>query len=394
MQTHFFHLCYLNNLKKTTDNLPNNNSDTHIFEINSNNTSIFNLDFNSKYNFDSILPLDKYYECNKHLITNQSANYNFIVYGGNCSGKSTLLRGYRDAIENNTNNKGMMLKMVNDTYNKMFDLFENKDDIVVLKFGAFGIDLKMFFEGDEEDSINCLIEKKNGNLLGPNYFDQIVIGSNDKSFTSSYSNVNMNNKCYIIKHIKSFAHLNDELEKVIANKEEQKYYHKSHSILYHFSVEIKNKTLETKLIINLNFFEINCIQPDLLQQFLLRINTKSSNENDILHKLCKNNSHTLYYYYNILCLSNLNIYDKESITCLKILRFLELTFERNDLYENSSELCEHCCMLNDKLMASYKQQEKLLNEIKEMTNEANNIYSIVRGIKNYQKNTINSKKSK
>ena len=91
-------------------------------------------------------------------------------------------------------------------------------------------------------------------------------------------------------------------------------------------------------------------------------------------------------------MKNLSFDTMESTFYLKIIRFLELTYERNDLYENSNEICEHCCLLNEQLISSYKQQEMLLNQIKEMTLEANNIYSIVRGIKQYQKNTLNSDK--
>lgn len=389
MKTHFFHLAYLDKETKKEEN-------KNYFDINQNGTSIFNMKFSSKYNFDGIFPISGYFECNKHLISNDSANYNYIVYGYNGSGKSTLLRGERKT-DNSRDNQGIMLKIVNETYNKMFDAIENKGDVVVMKFGAFGIDLCELCSDDnddEEDCVKCLMEKNKTNKNKPNYFDQIVIGNNSNNISTSsiYSNVNLNHKVYLIKHIRSFVHLREELEYVITKKDSKYHNKKSYCILYHFSIELKNKQLESIKTLNLNFYEINCTTAEILQQFLLRINTRSTNENDILTKLSCSNKNQTDKYINILCMKNLSFDSMESTFYLKIIRFLELTYERNDLYENSNEICEHCCLLNEQLISSYKQQEMLLNQIKEMTIEANNIYSIVRGIKQYQKNTLNSDK--
>ena len=93
MKTHFFHLAYLDKETKKEEN-------KNYFDINQNGTSIFNMKFSSKYNFDGISPNSGYFECNKHFISNDSANYNYIVCGYTGSGKSTFVQSLVYALVN------------------------------------------------------------------------------------------------------------------------------------------------------------------------------------------------------------------------------------------------------------------------------------------------------
>lgn len=99
-------------------------------------------------------------------------------------------------------------------------------------------------------------------------------------------------------------------------------------------------------------------------------------------------------YINILCLNNLDFSEENLLDYFKIERFLECTFERDDLYEDSSELCENCFELNTQLIKDIKDKEQILNQINSLTNEAQKIYSIILGMKKYKKNTRKNKKQK
>ena len=340
-------------------------------------------DYEALYNFDNIFYINEYKEKDE---LNKNENITYIIYGPFKSGKSTLLRGEKqiekDNIDDDTFNIGMILSKLNIYYNKIFDKLEKKEDIIILKFGCFCSDL-------EDDSIFYNLIETNFNINNiplKNYFDDIIFPLNEKD-------KNPNNYFYI-KHISSFKHLKSELEKVIENKEKQlKGKNDNYSILYHFSIELReNENLsKPKYKTKINFYEINCNEPKKLQPYLISINNNNNIEDENLSFIINENMNC---YINILCLNNLDFSEENLLDYFKIERFLECTFERDDLYEDSSELCENCFELNTQLIKDIKDKEQILNQINSLTNEAQKIYSIILGMKKYKKNTRKNKNKK
>ena len=86
---------------------------------------------------------------------------------------------------------------------------------------------------------------------------------------------------------------------------------------------------------------------------------------------------------NILCINDLTFDNK--LNFLKIERFLQLNYNRNDLYDESSELCDYHIKLNKKIEKDIEDKKKLLNDIELMKLEANQIFNMLQTIQKYKK---------
>ena len=97
------------------------------------NNRIFNDEYEGNYLFDKIIMPNNIKE---NLIENEENlnNIIYVIYGEKKSGKSTLLRGSKRIDNLDNENIGMILSKINLKYNKIFDILENQEDLVVLKF--------------------------------------------------------------------------------------------------------------------------------------------------------------------------------------------------------------------------------------------------------------------
>ena len=330
------------------------------------NNRIFNNEYEGNYLFDKIIMPNNIKE---NLIENEENlnNIIYVIYGEKKSGKSTLLRGSKRIDNLDNENIGMILSKINLKYNKIFDILENQEDLVVLKFGAF---CSKISENSNElinlIKLNNESNKKNNNNKTINYFDDII------------------EKKYVIKHLTSFDDLKNIMKEII--KEKDKLFHNNYNyyLLYHFSLEIKDKNninlnkFESKI----NFYEINCFDFNLLQSLLLSINN-FSNINSNLKPFLYSNNLLNQVIINILCINDLTFNNKLNI--LRIERFLQLNYNRNDLYDESSELCDYHIKLNKKIEKDIEDKKKLLNEIELMKLEANQIFNMLQTIQKYKK---------
>ena len=334
--------------------------------FNLDNNRIFNNEYEGNYLFDKIIMPNNIKE---NLIENEENlnNLTYVIYGEKKSGKSTLLRGSKKIDNLEYENIGMILSKINLKYNKIFDILENQEDLVVLKFGAF---CSKISENSNElinlIKLNNESDKKNNNNKTINYFDDII------------------DKKYVIKHLTSFDDLKNIMKEII--KEKDKLFHNNYNyyLLYHFSLEIKDKNninlnkFESKI----NFYEINCFDFNLLQSLLLSINN-FSNINSKLKPFLYSNNLLNQVIINILCINDLTFNNKLNI--LRIERFLQLNYNRNDLYDESSELCDYHIKLNKKIEKDIEDKKKLLNEIELMKLEANQIFNMLQTIQKYKK---------
>jgi len=334
--------------------------------FNLDNNRIFNNEYEGNYLFDKIIMPNNIKE---NLIENEENlnNLTYVIYGEKKSGKSTLLRGSKKIDNLEYENIGMILSKINLKYNKIFDILENQEDLVVLKFGAF---CSKISENSNElinlIKLNNESNKKNNNNKTINYFDDII------------------DKKYVIKHLTSFDDLKNIMKEII--KEKDKLFHNNYNyyLLYHFSLEIKDKNninlnkFESKI----NFYEINCFDFNLLQSLLLSINN-FSNINSKLKPFLYSNNLLNQVIINILCINDLTFNNKLNI--LRIERFLQLNYNRNDLYDESSELCDYHIKLNKKIEKDIEDKKKLLNEIELMKLEANQIFNMLQTIQKYKK---------
>ncbi len=334
--------------------------------FNIDNNRIFNNEYEGNYLFDKIIMPNNIKE---NLIENEENlnNLTYVIYGEKKSGKSTLLRGSKKIDNLEYENIGMILSKINLKYNKIFDILENQEDLVVLKFGAF---CSKISENSNElinlIKLNNESDKKNNNNKTINYFDDII------------------DKKYVIKHLTSFDDLKNIMKEII--KEKDKLFHNNYNyyLLYHFSLEIKDKNninlnkFESKI----NFYEINCFDFNLLQSLLLSINN-FSNINSKLKPFLYSNNLLNQVIINILCINDLTFNNKLNI--LRIERFLQLNYNRNDLYDESSELCDYHIKLNKKIEKDIEDKKKLLNEIELMKLEANQIFNMLQTIQKYKK---------
>lgn len=334
--------------------------------FNLDNNRIFNNEYEGNYLFDKIIMPNNIKE---NLIENEENlnNLTYVIYGEKKSGKSTLLRGSKKIDNLEYENIGMILSKINLKYNKIFDILENQEDLVVLKFGAF---CSKILENSNElinlIKLNNESNKKNNNNKTINYFDDII------------------DKKYVIKHLTSFDDLKNIMKEII--KEKDKLFHNNYNyyLLYHFSLEIKDKNninlnkFESKI----NFYEINCFDFNLLQSLLLSINN-FSNINSKLKPFLYSNNLLNQVIINILCINDLTFNNKLNI--LRIERFLQLNYNRNDLYDESSELCDYHIKLNKKIEKDIEDKKKLLNEIELMKLEANQIFNMLQTIQKYKK---------
>ena len=334
--------------------------------FNLDNNRIFNNEYEGNYLFDKIIMPNNIKE---NLIENEENlnNLTYVIYGEKKSGKSTLLRGSKKIDNLEYENIGMILSKINLKYNKIFDILENQEDLVVLKFGAF---CSKISENSNElinlIKLNNESNKKNNNNKTINYFDDII------------------DKKYVIKHLTSFDDLKNIMKEII--KEKDKLFHNNYNyyLLYHFSLEIKDKNninlnkFESKI----NFYEINCFDFNLLQSLLLSINN-FSDINSKLKPFLYSNNLLNQVIINILCINDLTFNNKLNI--LRIERFLQLNYNRNDLYDESSELCDYHIKLNKKIEKDIEDKKKLLNEIELMKLEANQIFNMLQTIQKYKK---------
>ena len=334
--------------------------------FNLDNNRIFSNEYEGNYLFDKIIMPNNIKE---NLIENEENlnNLTYVIYGEKKSGKSTLLRGSKKIDNLEYENIGMILSKINLKYNKIFDILENQEDLVVLKFGAF---CSKILENSNElinlIKLNNESNKKNNNNKTINYFDDII------------------DKKYVIKHLTSFDDLKNIMKEII--KEKDKLFHNNYNyyLLYHFSLEIKDKNninlnkFESKI----NFYEINCFDFNLLQSLLLSINN-FSNINSKLKPFLYSNNLLNQVIINILCINDLTFNNKLNI--LRIERFLQLNYNRNDLYDESSELCDYHIKLNKKIEKDIEDKKKLLNEIELMKLEANQIFNMLQTIQKYKK---------
>ena len=334
--------------------------------FNIDNNRIFNNEYEGNYLFDKIIMPNNIKE---NLIENEENlnNLTYVIYGEKKSGKSTLLRGSKKIDNLEYENIGMILSKINLKYNKIFDILENQEDLIILKFGAF---CSKISENSNElinlIKLNDESNKKNNNNKTINYFDDII------------------DKKYVIKHLTSFDDLKNIMKEII--KEKDKLFHNNYNyyLLYHFSLEIKDKNninlnkFESKI----NFYEINCFDFNLLQSLLLSINN-FSNINSKLKPFLYSNNLLNQVIINILCINDLTFYNKLNI--LRIERFLQLNYNRNDLYDESSELCDYHIKLNKKIEKDIEDKKKLLNEIELMKLEANQIFNMLQTIQKYKK---------
>ena len=337
--------------------------------FNIDNNRIFNNEYEGNYLFDKIIMPNNIKE---NLIENEENlnNLTYVIYGEKKSGKSTLLRGSKKIDNLEYENIGMILSKINLKYNKIFDILENQEDLIILKFGAFcskisenSNELINLIKLNNESKLN---NKKNNNNKTINYFDDII------------------DKKYVIKHLTSFDDLKNIMKEII--KEKDKLFHNNYNyyLLYHFSLEIKDKNninlnkFESKI----NFYEINCFDFNLLQSLLLSINN-FSNINSNLKPFLYSNNLLNQVIINILCINDLTFNNKLNI--LRIERFLQLNYNRNDLYDESSELCDYHIKLNKKIEKDIEDKKKLLNEIELMKLEANQIFNMLQTIQKYKK---------
>ena len=330
------------------------------------NNRIFNNEYEGNYLFDKIIMPNNIKE---NLIENEENlnNLTYVIYGEKKSGKSTLLRGSKKIDNLEYENIGMILSKINLKYNKIFDILENQEDLIILKFGAF---CSKISENSNElinlIKLNNESNKKNNNNKTINYFDDII------------------DKKYVIKHLTSFDDLKNIMKEII--KEKDKLFHNNYNyyLLYHFSLEIKDKNninlnkFESKI----NFYEINCFDFNLLQSLLLSINN-FSNINSKLKPFLYSNNLLNQVIINILCINDLTFNNKLNI--LRSERFLQLNYNRNDLYDESSELCDYHIKLNKKIEKDIEDKKKLLNEIELMKLEANQIFNMLQTIQKYKK---------
>ena len=337
--------------------------------FNIDNKRIFNNEYEGNYLFDKIISPNSTKE---NLIENEENlnNLIYVIYGEKKSGKSTLLRGSKKIENLEYENIGMILSKINLKYNKIFDILENQEDLVVLKFGAFCCKISE----DSNELINLIklnnetkLNNTKNNYKKINYFDDII------------------DKKYVIKHLTSFDDLKNLMKEII--KEKEKLFHNDYNyyILYHFSLEIKDKNeinlnkFESKI----NFYEINCFDSNLLQPLLLSINNFSNIINSNLKSLLYSNNLLNQVIINILCINDLTFDNK--LNFLKIERFLQLNYNRNDLYDESSELCDYHIKLNKKIEKDIEDKKKLLNDIELMKLEANQIFNMLQTIQKYKK---------
>lgn len=388
---HNFALFIKNNCKTNQNN---------CFTITDN--QIFDNDYQSLYKFDHVF--NTQYSAND-LLKNEDIenkhNITFTIFGLKNSGKSTFLRG-KKAISNTNvpkskskstnikkeeaNQPGIMISIVNDYYTKVLNMIDNKDDIIVLKFSAFGKQLSNSHQENGGITIENLIKTKintqSAQVKKNNLLDAIYPFTLTSGKQSSY----------IVKKINSFKDLIEELREVIQLKESIYSLDQSYYIHYYYLIEIKSKELTTKYHLHLNFYEINCEDCSVLQPLMIELNTRVITESDdpcqsIIDTITNrhNDNQTVI---NVLCLENNCFNGSITLNNLKLMRFLELTFDRNDLYENTAEICENCCLLKDQLKEVYVSQEEILKQIQTMNEQADVIASIVNGISTYNKNTM------
>jgi hypothetical protein len=349
--------------------------------FNIDNNRIFNNEYEGNYLFDKIIMPNNIKE---NLIENEENlnNLTYVIYGEKKSGKSTLLRGSKKIDNLEYENIGMILSKINLKYNKIFDILENQDDIVVLKFGAFCCKIS-----EESNELINLIKINNNNKTTSNKNNKNNnINNNNKNYKTINYFDEIIDKKFVIKHLSSFDDLKNIMKDII--KEKDKLFHNDYNyyILYHFSLEIKDKNnininkYESKI----NFYEINCIDSNLLQSLLLSINNFSNIINIKLKSFLYSNDYLKnQIILNILCLNDLTFYNK--INILSIERFLQLNYNRNDLYDESSELCDYHIKLNKKIEKDIEDKKKLLNEIELMKLEANQIFNMLQTIQKYKK---------
>lgn len=391
---HIYELFIKDNCKANKDNCFTI-GDNIIYDQEYHSLYRFDLIFNTQYSLNNILKEEDLE--NGRIIT-------FTIFGSQNSGKSTFLRGSKimhgnapksnhDSneikIDDNPNHPGLMLSVVNECYNKLLDMLDNKDDIIILKFSAFSKGINSSNDYNNSICIENLIKNKDNS--------QCNKGKKDNFFDDIYPYTSSSGKqaSYIVKKINSFNELTEEIKEVIRLKETLYTANQYYYILYYFSIEIKSKELEIKHQLNLNFYEINCEDFTCLQSLLIDVNTRVMAEAKdqcqyIIDTITKRNNSDQTII-NILCLENEAFDNINVLNSLKLMRFLELAFERNDLYDNTNEICDNCCLLKDKLKDAYLTQEDILKEIQIMNEQADAIASIVHSLASYKKNTLSDK---
>ena len=387
MNKHLFTLCI--NKDQFTEN--EIHKETFVIEQNELH-SIVNKDFQARYQFDLVCYYKQYFDSIKHFCcVNKEIDslITFLVFGGQETGKSTLLRGEHE-ITNKENESGLILNLTKYIYNQIFDLIENKDQLVILKFGSFLINS---IRSNHDINIENLIEQNETTSM----FDKKLY---------------LNKQQFVIHHMKSFDHLQSVMSKAIKKKNElleysfnnlndDEYNNNNHEyvLMFQIVVELKNSiSLETITQMTINIYEFNIINITLLQRFSSYLNKLNSNEIvmplERLHFANVRPNVTLQEkIMNVMCMKNLTCVQSD-LDILKMNLCLEKECSRNELYINSHELCTHCIQLSNELSQVNNNNEVLLSQIEEMTKEANKIFAIVKGVNKKLNTQTQSKTTK
>jgi len=154
------------------------------------------------------------------------------VYGPKKSGKSTLLRGEIGSC----NNKGVILEIIKKANNFVIGIIDSKEDMILLKFGMVASQNNKVF-----NLVSYFDESKS-------YFDEIINTNNN--------DISGSNVIYI-KNITSQRHIPTEIENCLKRRDDILDLDTDYTLYYQYIIEVKNKNLETNLILQFDFVEIN-----------------------------------------------------------------------------------------------------------------------------------------
>lgn len=303
----------------------------------------------------------------------------FFTIGPRKSGKSTFLRG---AL--NSSSQGFMLNLVKEVYKIGFSLINNKNEIILIKFGCFG---------HQKDKIFNLIDFN----LKKDFFDELFILKDTD-----------NNCKLFIKHVTLIDNLNKELSSALSNRKQYiDHNDDDYYLSYHYSIELKSNDYQNLINlykIQLDFFECNInnslndlksnINSILMPNIYL--NSNSILKNFFIHRILYRNSIKTYnynYFFLNVSVNRLSSIININIICeyFELLKYFKILLKRKELlidYEDE-EICNIQCEKCKKFQSeTIKFHEELYKEIILLNEDLQQVHKKLKTYKSKQDSNI------